>query len=339
MVSSFVLLFIPFGMGYAILPSNRKVLQFISGFASSLSIFEILMLIFHITGASFRLMVGIWCVSCGLIALSGILRGKAVMARNLTLKKMHLDRIAVILLTIVILVVAIVTANTVLNTTYVNWDDQTYCANAVSTWQTDLVNRYAPYSGTWKEALYNKKYVIAGWPIYSSMIAVLADIHPAIIFRTLLPLFEIPVAFAIVYLLLREFFPQNRNKALLGVIYYAFFALAVSEKMGGVCSEWWNFVNCWTGKALSFNIVVPLVIWLILCLGKEQNLQIRKAYWITLFTVGSAACNIAATMFIIIPITIGVWGFFYLYHTRRWKDSIKLAACALPTILCALATF
>lgn len=338
----FVLLFVPFGVGCSVLPQKKKVLQFVCGFAASLSLFEILMLIFHTTGASFRLMVGLWCALCGLVALYGVFREKPKvlrsMTQNKTQNKTHPGRTTTVLLVVVILIVAAVTANTVLNTTYVNWDDQTYCANAVSTWQTDAVNRYASYSGTLKAAFYNKKYVIAGWPIYSSMLAELSGIHPAIVFRTLLPLFEIPAAFGIVYLLLREFFPQHINKALLGVVYYIFFALAVSEKMGGDCSEWWIFVNCWTGKSLSFNIVVPLVLWLLLRLEKEPNHQMQKAYWLTLFFVGTAACNIAATMFLILPIELGIFGFFYLYRTKRWKDFWKFALCAAPAMLCVVVT-
>lgn len=253
-------------------------------------------------------------------------------------KKGAWDAISILLFTAVLLLTIGVTLNTVFNTTYVNWDDQTYVANAVGTWQTDLVNRVAPYSGSARAAFYDRKYVIAGWPIYSSMLAILSGVHPAIIFRTLLPIFEIPAAIGIIYLLLKEFFPKSQKKALLGVVYYIFFALAVSEKMGGNCSEWWLFVNCWTGKALSFNVVIPLVLWLLLRLEKEPVGKTRTAYWITLFLVSGAACNIAATMFLILPIEIGTWGIFSLYRTRRWDDIWKFTLCVVPTVLCAIVT-
>lgn len=333
----FVLIFVPLGIGGAVLHKASKQLCFVCGFAVSLAYFEILMLIFHITGASFRIMVGLWIIPCGLLALYGAFYMKAAGMLFVVPVRTKMNRGNTVLF-IAVLLVAVITVNTVLNTTYVNWDDQTYCANAVSTWYTDTVNRYAPYSGTPKPIFYDKKYVIAGWPIYSSMLAVLSGLHPAIIFRTLLPLFEIPAAFYIIYLLLREFFPQNRNKALLGVVYYVFFALEVSEKMGGVCSEWWVFVNCWTGKALSFNIVVPLVFWLLLRLEKEQNSQRKTAYWITLFFVCSAACNIAATMFVILPIELAILGIFYLFRTKRWEDFWRFALCAIPAMMCAIAT-
>lgn len=88
-----------------------------------------------------------------------------------------------------LLLIVLITVNTVLNTTYLNWDDETGCANSVGAWYTDLVNRTAPESGELKKAFYDKKYVIAGWSIFSSMLAVLTDIHPAVINRMLLPIY------------------------------------------------------------------------------------------------------------------------------------------------------
>lgn len=331
----FALIFLPAGLGRAILPGKGGLLQAICGFAASLSLFEILMLGFHATGGSLRLMVLLWSVLCAAGALYGFWKTRGKLFRGTAPR---LAATEILLLAAVAAAVAVVTLNTVLNTTYVNWDDQTYCANAVGSWQSDLVNRLAPHSGTIRPPFYDKKYVIAGWSVYSSMLAVLSGLHPAIIFRTLLPLFEIPVAFGIIYLLLRVFFPKGRQKALLGVLYYLLFALAVSEKMVGNCSEWWLVVNCWTGKALSFSLVVPLVLWLLFRLEAEQDPAQRQAYWITLFLVGVCACNIAATMFMVLPIELGLWGLFYLYRTRRWNEIWKFILCGAPAVLCALVT-
>lgn len=343
-VASFLAVFfiVPFGLGRAILPKRARLLQGICGFSASLSLFEVLVLIFHAAGASLRLMVLLWCVFCIPGTIYGWRNWKISVASDTDsssfCRREKMDVVEIALLIAAVLVVIIVTLNTVFNTTYVNWDDQTYCTNAVASWQSDLVNRLAPHSGTMRPAFYDKKYAIAGWPVYSSMLAVLSGIHPAIIFRTLLPLFEIPAAVGIVYLLLREFFSKSRKKALLGLLYYIFFALAVAEKMGGNCSEWWLFVNCWTGKAIAFNIVVPLVLWLMFQLEKEQDIKLRKALWITLFLVCGAACNIAATMFVILPIEIGIWGIFFLYRTKRWNEIGKFALCAAPPTLCAMVT-
>lgn len=75
-----------------------------------------------------------------------------------------------------------------------------------------FVNRVAPYSGSARATFYDQKYVIAGWPVCISMLTVLSSVHPAIILRALLPLFEIPVAIGIAYLLLKELSRKIKRK-------------------------------------------------------------------------------------------------------------------------------
>ena len=99
------------------------------------------------------------------------------------------------------------------NTTYLNWDDETCCANSVGAWCTDLVNRTAPESRELKKAFYDKKYVIAGWSIFSSMLAVLTDIHPAVINRMLLPMIKIPLTYSIFYQMINNLFMQQTKNA------------------------------------------------------------------------------------------------------------------------------
>lgn len=335
----FALCFLPAGLGALVLPERRPALRLITGFSLSLVLFELLMLLFHATGGSFRLMVVLWCAVCGAGALLGLWRRKRTVPRPAVRRdRRRLDWMEWVLLAAVVLAVAAVTLNTVLNTTYKNWDDQTYCANAVATWQTDAINRYTFYSGKWVQPFYLMKYILAGWPNYSSMLAVLCGLHPAILFRTLLPLFEIPAAFAVVWLLLRHFFPASRKKPLLGLLYYLLFALAVSEKISANTNEWWLLVNCWTGKAISFYLVTPVVLWLLFTLEEQTDARQRRGCWIALFFTCAASCTIAATMFMVLPVELGIWGLFYLWRTRRWREIGNFCLCAAPAVVCALLT-
>lgn len=335
---AFALVFLPVGLGQLALPGQRPALRYTCGFSISLVLFEILMLLFHAAGASFRLMVALWCLLCGIGAVLGLRRAHRQGGCRAHRSPVRPDLWELLLAVVVVLAIGVLTLNTVLNTTYKNWDDQTYCANAVATWQTDAINRYTFYSGKWVQPFYLVKYIVAGWPNYSSMLAVLSGVHPAIIFRTILPLFEIPAAFAVAWLLLRHFFPHSRKKALLGLLYYFLFVILVSDKTTGVSSEWWLVVNCWTGKALSFNLVTPAVLWLLFELESQAEALQRRPYWIALFFVSAASCTIAATMFMILPIELGLWGIFYLWRTRRWGEIRNFCLCAAPAVVCALAT-
>ena len=66
--------------------------------------------------------------------------------------------------------------------------------------------------------------------------------------------------------------------------------------MSQFSNEWWLLVNGWTGKALAFNVVTPLVLWPILTMEDTDPAE-RKSCWQVLFVVGCSACLIAASLF------------------------------------------
>ena len=194
-----VLFIIPYGMGCILIKSKELCLTWMGGFFVSLCAFEVLALIFHAIYGSLHVMVILWCMSCGSLACLGFFRGKKPDNPLSKIAFSDWSRTEKILLLLAAILILLQTLNNVLNTTYRNWDDETYCANAVGSWYTDKVNRCAPQSGIYRNAFYDKKYTLAAWPIYSSMLAVLSHVHPAIIYRTVLPLFEVPFAFFIIY--------------------------------------------------------------------------------------------------------------------------------------------
>lgn len=330
---------IPFGMGNAILGGKNLSLTMFCGLFASFCVFEVLAVPFHAALGSLRLMTALWCAICGAVALWGFwkfcrgVRPEPSPAQRWTSTQKLLLAVAVALILVQVL-------NTFLNVYYGNWDDETYCGTAAASWYTDTVDRYAPNSGVLQPAFYNDKYNIAAWPVYSSMLAVLTGVHPVILFRTVLPLFEIPLAYYIAYLLLLCFWPEARGKALLGLVYYILFTLLVAENMPQTSSEWWLVVNCWTGKALTGAIMIPLVLWLLMQLDeKDIKSDERNGLWKVIALVCWAGCFISASLHFVIPVELALWGGFYLVRTRRRNDIYKFIICGAPTALCALITF
>src|SRR5699024_1968203 len=77
----------------------------------------------HAVGASLRVMVALWCALCGAGAAAGFWRQRRRPAPPR--RPLRPDAAELLLAAVVVLAVAAVTLNTVLNTTYKNWDDQT----------------------------------------------------------------------------------------------------------------------------------------------------------------------------------------------------------------------
>ena len=170
------------------------------------------------------------------------------------------------------------------------------------------------------------------------MLAVLTGVHPAILFRTILPLFEIPLAYLIAYWLLERFFANSRTKALLGLIYYVCFVVAAAEHMGQNSNEWWLVVDVWTGKALSFAIVTPLILWLLIRIEEDPPGE-RPRLWRVLLLVCWGGFFISATLFYVIPMELLIWGGGRLLRVRQGEDIPRYLLCVAPAAACALLSF
>lgn len=333
-----VFLVIPFGIGNLLICSKSFSLTLLGGLFASFCVFEVLAVIFHVVLGSLRLLTMLWCVICMVAALAGW--RKVVCGKRPTFsRKVPWVRIEQILLLIVVMLVVFQTMNTVLNTFYGNWDDETYCGTAVTSWYTDTVDRYAPGIGVLQPAFSRTQYNLAAWPVYSSMLAVMTGIHPAIIFRTILPLFEIPLAYYIAYLLIRSFWNDHRKEALLSLIYFNIFTLLAAEHMPQTSGEWWLVVNVWTGKALAVSIIMPLILWLLIQMEENQKDAIRmRQLWRVLLFVCWAGCLVSATLFFVVPVELALWGGLYLLRTKRWNDVPKFVLSGLPALACVLIT-
>lgn len=334
-----VFVIFPLGIGNAWVRSKSYLLTMIGGLFFSFCIFEILAIVFHATLGSLRLMTLLWCGICFGISVwgwYGYYKGKRPQKAQ-TERWTHKQKIV---LFIEVVLIMLQTLNTAINTYYGNWDDETYCGTAVTSWYTDTVDRYGPNSGVLQPAFYNQKYNIASWPVYSAMLAVLTGIHPAVIFRTILPLFEIPMAYFIAYLLLRCFLARERGKALLGLVYYQLLTLLTAENMPQTSGEWWLVVNCWTGKALTAAIMTPLILWVLIQLERSKDdYEKQKEFWKILLVVSWASCFISASLFFVVPMELAIWGGLYLLRTKRWTESFRFIVCGGPTALCAILTF
>lgn len=332
-----VLFVVPYGMGCALIPGRDRTLAFFGGWFASLLVFHLLALIFHVTLGSLRVLNVIWCVACGATAAYGYWR-RARWPKQEKRPLVRPDKLELLLLAAVLVIVVGHTVYTLLSTTYINSDDQTYCAIAADSWYTDTVNRHDPTSGVLRECFYNKPYTWSTWPVYSSLLAVLTGIHPTIIHRTLLPLFLIPLTYVLLYKLFRHFMPDSRKSVYLALIYYQMLVVCASTKQNWVSTEWWLLIIPWSGKSLTFNVVTPLVLLVLFWLWDAETPERRKACWITLFLVCAGGCCIAASVFIIVPIELAFYGIVYLWKTKRWGDIPKFLLCGALPVFSALMT-
>ena len=328
------LLALPYGMGLALCRTSRPVLTYFGGLMASWTAFWGLSLVFHAALGSLRVMTGVWLALCVAVAAFGCLRCRPRGVRRAPAPGR--DAVQALLLAAVVALVLLQTLNTVGNTYYGNWDDETYCSIAVTSWYTDTVNRCSTTSGALLPAFDNVKYVLASWPVYSASLALLTGLHPAIVFRTLLPLFEIPACWCLWYGVVAQFFRRERRAALLAMLLLQALALLAAERTARLGVEWWMLVNCWTGKSVGGGLIVPLILWLMVVLP-DADAPARGGCWKILFLTCCAGCFVSASMFFLIPVQVALWGGVYVLHSRDAKALLRLGACVAPAAVCILA--
>lgn len=336
LVFPLVFFIMPLGIGLLLIPSNSKAQVFITGLCASWSLYEILAILFHCTQWPLHVMTLLWlCICVGLASVGYYSKRNAVIHWFQSFQCRQ-SRWELALWGVLIVLVIAQTLSTVLGAFYGNWDDSTYCSIATTSWYTDTANRYSPQTGEWGTVLYDGQYVLAAWPLLSASIAQLTGIHPAIIFRTLMPLIEVPLAYWILYLLARFFFVEDRKKAVATVIVAVVINLITANQMGQNSAEWWLILNPWTGKAIASNIMVPMILWILFCLESAVEKPEQRSWWYTLFLACTASCFVAGTMFVLVPVELAIWGTFYLARTRRWRDSLYFLVCGAFPLVCLL---
>lgn len=331
-----VFLIIPLGIGLLLIPSNSKAQVFITGLCASWSLFEILAILFHCTQWPLHVMTLLWLCICVGVASVGYFRKQDAVVCWFQSFQCRQNRWELALWGVLIVLVIAQTLSTVLGAFYGNWDDSTYCSIATTSWYTDTANRYSPQTGEWGTVLYDGQYVLAAWPLLSASIAQLTGIHPAIIFRTLMPLIDVPLAYWILYLLARFFFVEDRKKAVVTVIVAVVINLVTANQMGQNSAKWWLILNPWTGKAIASNIMVPMILWILFCMESVIGKPEHRNWWHTLFLACMASCFVAGTMFVLVPVELAIWGTLYLVRTRRWRDSLYFLVCGAFPLVCLL---
>lgn len=326
---------LPMGMGYALVPGENRLYRMIGGFGAGFFIFQILNLIFHVTLGSFRLMVGIWFVLCGIVAVIGYAdchRKQKKSCVSDPAQKVKLDGIEWLLLAVAVGFVLLQVGNTVYSTFLFCSDDNVYCGTAVNAVFTDTVNRYSPTSGRLEPAFTEEtEYILSSFSIYGGMLGLLAGLNPTIIMRTLMPILTVPLGYAVSYLLICRFLGDNKKKNLLALIYVEIFTVMAADKVYAYVTEWWHVVFSWTGKAIFSLIVMPLIFWLLIQL--EEDAENNQACRRGLLFICWGAGLVSATAFFVVPVELGAWGIFYLLRTKRWRDIPYFILCGLPCVV------
>lgn len=333
-----LMLLVPLGVG-TLLVDDESVFSpatYLSGLCTCFAAYEVIGLFFSmVLETSLTALTVCWGVPMLLLSILGWNRAVKKYRQGIKYHKSYTKTEKILLAAVVAIVsLQVLRAVTGLVT---NNDDFMYCAQATTATYTDTINQYQPHTGKPTDPRQGY-YYLALWPILWGSMSQVTSIHPAIIMRTLLPIFMIPSAYLATYLVLKEVFRGNREKALAAtlLLIVAYEVMACNDGM----KQWWLLLLSWFGKSVAPNLICPFLLYAFLRIEDAERKGTQKKLWVLLFIVCLAGCLAAVSCYPMIPFFLGVFGIAHWIRTRNTKNLFRLFCCTIPcTALFICSTF
>lgn len=216
---------------------------------------------------------------------------------------------------------------------HIDDDDAFYVGTAVTSYVTNTISVYHPYTGmeaTWQQM---SDYVLTPYPIYWAMWSKVVNLAPAVLMRSALPAVNILWCYVVYYLIGCMLFRRHsqRMEFLLIIIVANLFG-----EVSGFASSVFLLTRIWQGKAVFASVFVPLLWYFWICIRRCTE---QKRLWCMMGICICASCLTSTMALFIGPALLGAFGLEHLIEKRDWKSVLKLVVCALPLaglILCEL---
>lgn len=176
------------------------------------------------------------------------------------------------------------------------------------------------------------KDVVSPWAIFFAILARLFNLSSAIIAHS----FYAPVALLMCYcvyaLMARELFAgtESRLTFVLSVALINLFYAGAVYTQGA-----FSLVRIWQGKATVAAIVIPLLLYLFICVNRRNE----TSDWVMLIVCGVGSCLMSGMGVSMAGIMIGVYGAYDIVAYRRWNRIGLWAASIAPVAVVALSYF
>ena len=308
----------------------------IFGLMTELVIFQIFAIVLTFMKSSLTLLTTLWVVCCIILILLGMwgrisYRKSVVSRRSRKSKrkkyslKSQWENIFVALVVIVLIAFQVVFVTLHVHE---DLDDAWYVGTAVISYFTDTLNLISPYSGEVMEQ-FHPDYVLSPWPIFCAMLGKLSLTHPAIIMHTFIPIIMIPLCYMVYFLLGKEIFKQNTNKALWLLLFLCLLNIYGNWSIRSTST--FLLFRIWQGKAILSNCIVPFIICVFIYL--VNDVKNKKLYFVLLLITVMAGTMVSSMGVFLGPVMLFALSLVDLISQRRIGNGLRAFVCVVPCIL------
>ena len=187
-------------------------------------------------------------------------------------------------------------------------------------------------TGDYQGAFTLAKDVTSPWPMMWAILARTLHINAATAVHTIYASFELLVIYVLYYLIARELFEKkdSRFTFLLSVATINMFFAGTTFTQSA-----FSMVRIWQGKATVAAVVIPLLIYLFICINKRDELR----DWIALPIVCCGACLMSGMGISLSAFMILIYGLYNVVAYRHWKRMPILILAVSPSVILSFIYF
>lgn len=213
---------------------------------------------------------------------------------------------------------------------HIDDDDAWYVGMAVTSYTTDTINMYSPYTGDLLDFQEACDYILSPLPVFWAMLSKLCRIYPTIFIHSVLPALFISMAYIVYYMLGKQIF-REREK----IEYFIFFLCVLN--IFGFCSTRTQaamlLLRVWQGKALTAAVLMPVLICHMIAYREKvcKNEGRKDGGWKLLCIL--TAIDLATSMGVVFGIMmIGIYVCIPLFMEKRVRDSFLSVLYVIPNV-------
>lgn len=232
--------------------------------------------------------------------------------------------ISVVILAVILLQVIIVTCtyNFTLDAAY-------YVSNVTTTLQTDMINVYDPFTGSWLDH-YEVRYLFATYSINDAFMCKMLSI-PALIQTKLTMSAVVIIMVNVLYIMIAKclFKDDLRGVAIMTVsmfivnlLFYTIFT-----------SSLFLFTRTYEGKTIIGNLSVVTIFYIFMLMINDEEINLP---WLSMFIISLGSVTISSSGNMLIPATLSLLFVPYMIIKRTLKPLIKYLLCLLPGVVMVL---
>lgn len=232
--------------------------------------------------------------------------------------------ISVVILAVILLQVIIVTCtyNFTLDAAY-------YVSNVTTTLQTDMINVYDPFTGSWLDH-YEVRYLFATYSINDAFMCKILSI-PALIQTKFTMSAVVIIMVNVLYIMIAKclFKDDLRGVAIMTVsmfvvnlLFYTIFT-----------SSLFLFTRTYEGKTIIGNLSVVTIFYIFMLMINDEEIE---SPWLSMFIISLGSVTISSSGNMLIPATLSLLFVPYMIIKRTLKPLIKYLCCLLPGVVMVL---